>query len=261
MSNPFPGMDPYLEEHWRDVHASFMIYCRDQIQEQLPPELIARVEERVAIDFGGVAQLRYPDVKIAERPGEYEPSATSPLAIAVDEPVVLLLDDEPLVETYVTIVDRQDDYRVVTAIELLSPTNKVPREGREAYRDKQLEYVEAGINLVEIDLLRNGESIVYAPMHKIKPARRTPYTISVRRASQPRKVAVYLAPLRSKLPPIKIPLRPTDADVVLDLQGLIDLCHRRGRYESIDYRREPEPPFTPDDAQWADLLLREKQLR
>ena len=36
MKSPFPGMDPYLEEFWPDVHASLIIYARDQLEEQLP---------------------------------------------------------------------------------------------------------------------------------------------------------------------------------------------------------------------------------
>ena len=32
MPSPFPGMDPYLEAHWRDVHASLIIYARDALQ-------------------------------------------------------------------------------------------------------------------------------------------------------------------------------------------------------------------------------------
>jgi len=40
-------MDPYLEAHWRDVHASLIIYARDALQGVLPGSLRARVEERV----------------------------------------------------------------------------------------------------------------------------------------------------------------------------------------------------------------------
>jgi hypothetical protein len=37
MGSPFPGMDPYLEQHWGDVHASLIIDGRDQLQQRLPP--------------------------------------------------------------------------------------------------------------------------------------------------------------------------------------------------------------------------------
>src|SRR5581483_7274540 len=49
MPSPFPGMDPYLEAHWRDVHAALIIYARDALQTVLPAPLRARVEERVLL--------------------------------------------------------------------------------------------------------------------------------------------------------------------------------------------------------------------
>jgi len=49
---------------------------------------------------------------------------------------------------------------------------------------------------------------------------------------------------------------------LLDLQGLIDQCYRNGGYdEDIDYKAEPVPPLDPDDARWADALLRKKGKR
>ena len=36
MPSPFPGMDPYLEQHWGDVHTSLVIYARNQLQKVLP---------------------------------------------------------------------------------------------------------------------------------------------------------------------------------------------------------------------------------
>lgn len=38
MASPFPGMDPYLEQFWRDVHARLIIYAADQLQAKLPGE-------------------------------------------------------------------------------------------------------------------------------------------------------------------------------------------------------------------------------
>jgi len=49
--------------------------------------------------------------------------------------------------------------------------------------------------------------------------------------------------------------------VPLDLQALVDLCYRNGGYDDIDYRAEPAPPLAPEDAGWADALLRESGVR
>jgi hypothetical protein len=60
---------------------------------------------------------------------------------------------------------------------------------------------------------------------------------------------------------IPIPLRPSDRDVVLQIQPLIDDCYRDGRYQRINYRLEPVPRLGEGDARWTDQLLREKGLK
>jgi Protein of unknown function (DUF4058) len=50
MASPFPGMDPYLEQHWGDVHHRFITYASDQLAKVLPRDLRARVEERVFVE-------------------------------------------------------------------------------------------------------------------------------------------------------------------------------------------------------------------
>jgi hypothetical protein len=55
--SPFPGMDPYLEQHWRDVHASLIVYSSDQIQVQLPDDLVANVHKPGFADIGGAERL------------------------------------------------------------------------------------------------------------------------------------------------------------------------------------------------------------
>ena len=134
MKSPFPGMDPYLEAHWRDVHTSMMTYIRDQIQDQLPSDLVARVEETVSVDYEESSRSIAPDVRIVE-------------------------DFEEVTQTarHVQILDISSRERVVTAIEVLSPTNKMTFAGREDYSRKQQDYLDARVNLVEIDLLRGGE--------------------------------------------------------------------------------------------------------
>jgi hypothetical protein len=42
MKSPFPGMDPYLERHWPDVHSALVMSARGVLNELLPPDLVAR---------------------------------------------------------------------------------------------------------------------------------------------------------------------------------------------------------------------------
>jgi hypothetical protein len=162
--NPFPGMNPYLEQHWRDVHTSLMIYLRDQLQAGLPQGLWASVEEEVTIDEGesGPVQKTYPDVQVTESWAESSGFAPPIGAVTVAEPVVLL-DPEPSTERSVLIF--AGGGRLITAIEVLSPTNKLRYERRLAYRRKRRTYQEGDVNLVEIDLLRDGDYLVSAPVH------------------------------------------------------------------------------------------------
>ena len=41
--SPFPGMDPYLEQYWGDVHHALCTCSRDLLRRSLPPGLIARI--------------------------------------------------------------------------------------------------------------------------------------------------------------------------------------------------------------------------
>jgi Protein of unknown function (DUF4058) len=68
---------------------------------------------------------------------------------------------------------------------------------------------------------------------------------------------VYRVPLAARLPVIAVPLRPSDPDVPLNLEAILQQCYRNGGYDDIDYRGEPDPPLSAEDAAWADTLMRE----
>ena len=61
-------MDPYLEQHWRDVHARLIIYICDHLQEQLGGgKLRARVEERLVVEANDTAvHAINPDARVFE---------------------------------------------------------------------------------------------------------------------------------------------------------------------------------------------------
>ena len=73
MKSPFPGMDPYLERHWRDVHHRLITYASDTIAAALPRDLCARVEERILIDVSMKSRRGvYPDARVVETAGVAE---------------------------------------------------------------------------------------------------------------------------------------------------------------------------------------------
>lgn len=159
---------------------------------------------------------------------------------------------EEIEEHYLQIYDAESGHRVVTVIEILSPSNKrEDGEGAAAYRAKQAESLKSDVNLVEIDLLRGGRHTVAVPAPALKKHRPFHYLAVIRRASRPRRREVYPIRLQSKLPRLPIPLVPPDADVVVDLQSLVERAWKCGAYgRTIDYAAPPEPPFAAEDEAW-----------
>jgi len=262
MKSPFPGMDPYLESHWRDVHHRLVTYACDQLQPRLPAELRARVEERVFVEAEeSEVRVVYPDVYVVEHGKPPEPGTVAVSDIPIAEPLVVHAPDEPFTQGYIEIIDAASGNRVITSIEFLSPANKFPGDGRELYLRKQREARAARVSLVEIDLIRAGDRVFSFPPQRLPASHQTTYQVCVRRGWKIAEFEVYRAPLTERLPVIGIPLRQTDPDAPLDLQALVDQCYRNGRYDDLDYKAEPNPPLDPPDAAWAEQLLKSKGLR
>jgi hypothetical protein len=249
-------MDPYLEQFWRDVHHNLITFAQGELNPQLPPDLRARVEERVFVEsLEGPGRSMYPDIRVVERGAGAATGVQAGTSAAVAEPLLIHLPEEQASQGYIEIIDVGSGNRVITVIEVVSLANKTPGEGQELYLQKQRELKEGHVSLVEIDLLRAGKRVLVAA-ESIPPLYRTTYQICVRKGWRLDVVEVYRAPLRDPLPAIKIPLREADAEIRLDLQKLIDRCYENGRYDDIDYKKEPDPYLLPEDAAWADELLR-----
>lgn len=256
MASPFPGMDPYLERHWGDVHQSFIVYARDQLQPHLPKDLRARVEERVFVDSSwGRERPLVPDLRVIERRRKQTDASTPAGTLTAAEPLILQIDEE-ITEGYIEIRDASSGHRVVTVLEVLSLANKVPGEGQRKYLQKQQELLQGEVSMVAIDLLRSGQRLLPIPLELLPPEYRTPYQVWVRRGWQLENVEIYRVPLQERLPVIRIPLRQTDKDVMLDLQAIIDQCYINGDYEpDLDYEANPVPRLAPAEARWTQALL------
>ena len=136
MQNPFPGMNPYLEPHWGDIHHRLITYASDQLQPELPGDLRARVEERVLVESSDdVLRRVIPDVRIVERPGQPRPSDVATVELTVAEPLLLRVLTEAHEEGFIEIRDAGG--RVITVIEVISLSNKTAGPARKKYRRKQ----------------------------------------------------------------------------------------------------------------------------
>ena len=263
MRSPFPGMDPYLEQHWLDVHHRLATYACDQLQRKLPRDLRARIEERVFVETDDEGRYRgiHPDVRVVEHPIPRSVGTPPEGGVATAEPVVIRTADDPISQGYIEIIDASSGNRVVTVIEFVSPSNKVPGEGRDLYLRKQREVIGAKASLVEVDLTRAGHRSLAAKMTQIPPQYHATYLVCVTRGWKWGQSEIYPLPLAERLPVIRVPLRQSDADVSLDLQTLIDQCYENGGYDTIDYRQPVQPPLDRADLAWTEEWLRAKGMR
>jgi hypothetical protein len=252
-------MDPFLERHWQPVHKRLAVVAADLLNEVLPGDLIADIEERTEIvpagDAGG--GWRQPDAYVAEPAG----GADSSGAVAtVDAPVVADIVHEPATQRFVQVF-QPGDARLVTVIEFVSPANK--REpGLSDFRQKRADLLNAGVHVVEIDLTRAGnwqrllgEVRVHDPL-----ALQTTYRACCRVAGNVDQVFITPIPLRQSLPTLQVPLRPDDVAVRLDLQAAVTRVFGDGQYARRGiYVQTLEPPLAAGDAAWAARLVEQWQ--
>ena len=251
-------MDPYLEARWSNVHSTLITAIQDALQPALPPGLRARAEERVLLeDVGGEPLKQYrSDVAVVESRGGAA-TAVAEAAVVVPEPYVIDFHDGPQIDRFVQIIDLTNRSQVVTAIEVLSPWNKAPGRLSEEYRRKIIDYARASVSVVEIDLLRSPRTRLRVTHTELPPERRTPYLVAVSRGWNPARWEAYSIGLRGPLPPIRVPLRRDDPDVVLQLQPLIERVYVSGGHDDIDYSKPPVPSLSVEDAAWAEQFLKE----
>jgi hypothetical protein len=266
MPGPFPGMDPYLEEPalWFGVHQRLMTTASTMLNAELPPHYVANLGERLYVVSPG--RSIYPDAVVIERPlvGTTAGRGVAPSLHATSAaPWLVTAEPEQRSEPFIEILAVREGHRVVTVIEFLSPTNKAASgAGRELYLEKQAQVLASESHLIEVDLLRHGEHTVAPPRERLLQRGQWDYLVSLHRAGEGWTYHVWPNLLRERLTRIVVPLAEADPDIELDLQAVLDRTYDEGAYTRlIDYRAEPTPPLTAEDAKWADALLRERGLR
>lgn len=258
MPSPFPGMDPYLEDHtlWPDVHNRFISVMGELLLPALRPAYFVQIEERVYVtdEFDPARKLIIPDLAISET---HLGSATdrftseSGAALMVQPVPVTVVIDEEIHEPRLEIID-VGSRKVVTVIELLSPANKVPgSEGMRSFADKRKSVLLSDAHWIEIDLLRGGGRI---PINGNYDA--SDYRVHLSRTTERPQSWVWQFSLSQRLPKIPIPLRQEHAEAELDLQSVLNLIYERAGYDLIlNYLQEPRPPFRESQLAWAAEML------
>jgi len=251
MRNPFPGMNPWLENPvlWRDVHHSIITALRIDLAPRLRPRYFVAVETHTYISVAPDMPVttRYPDVMVIDRGGSAVTSAvvTPPVSpyITVELPI-----PEPIQEGYLA-VRLVPTGEVVTVIELLSHTNKQPGPDRKTYLEKRETFINSDLHFVEIDLLRAGPPLPFTERVT------SDYRLFIRRSEHLRQAQLYPFGVRQPIPTFPLPLLPEDAEPTVDLGALLNTVYEQAGYDLvIHYHEPPAPPLSEADLAWAAAL-------
>ena len=190
-------MNPYLEQDdaWHNFHEQFPMAVVEMLVPQVRPNYFVRVDEHVYLH-------EMPEDRIGL--------------------------------SYVEIRDRRSR-RLVTVIELLSPSNKDPGPDRQQYEQKRSTILQSPTHLIEIDLLRGG------PRMPLVEEMVCDYCVLISGASLRPAAQIRRIGLGEPLPTIPVPLLDGDRDVQLDLQAILHRLYDAGRYEDFIYPSEPHP--------------------
>lgn len=261
MPSPFPGMNPYLENpiRWSEVHHRLITAIAIAIESNLSLQYRVAIEKRIYLseEEEESVTVAIPDVSVySQSSTSSQTRSTMTLPAQTEAVTVRLPVPEEMREGYLEIREEETGY-VVTAIEVISPTNKRAGMGRDAYERKRREVLSSPTNLVEIDLLRGGK-----PMRIIGQIPPSDYRILVARGDRRPQAQLYAFSVRQEIPQFLLPLRSGDPEPLVDLQSLLIQVYNQARFDmAINYRLESVPPLKSEDRIWADALLREKGLR
>lgn len=138
-----------------DFHNGFIAYLREFLNPGLPQPYYASIGSREWVEI----TERYigPDVSVMldRRNSDHQQGALAVAEPEVTLPIVIHVPHDERIETNLEIcTGRGSERRVVTIIEILSPSNKTNGEqGRSLYLQKQQEVLQSKTHLLEIDLL------------------------------------------------------------------------------------------------------------
>jgi hypothetical protein len=259
MAVSFPGMNPYLEhpDRWSAVHNRLIIAIADALTPQLLPKYQVDIEKRIyEILNSDLSLIGRSDVTVQDRrePQSSSNRLTSTLPtsqpLRVNVPMV-----EEVRETYLEVREVATK-RVITTLEILSPSNK-KGQGRQQYEDKRQRVFTSQTHLVEIDLLREG-----TPLPVLGTTAQSHYRILVSRANQRPIADLYLFNLQDTIPIFSLPLQPDDQEPAVDLKPLLEDVYSRAGYDYfIDYSVDPTPELSATDQTWLDQVLKQNGAR
>lgn len=249
MPSPFPGMDPFLEgQKWRDFHVSALYVTRRLLTARLRPRYSVAIEESVYLEEEFDEDLRFPDISVSLHDPQ-APFVSSGSSASGIQPVVYTVPRLRRSRQRHLEIHDSETRRLVTVIEILSPTNK--GSGYHDYLAKRDEVLAQAVHLVEWDLLRGGRRLP-----TVEQLHASDYYTFVSRHQRRPKVEVYGWTLREPLPAVPVPLHGRDPDAVVDLQAVLNAVYDESGYDaSLDYDHAVVPALTPANAEWVRQRL------
>jgi hypothetical protein len=244
-------MNPYLEQDdaWEDFHHNFITHAREFLEAAVGPNYIVKVEVRLSLHEFSAEERRFfgrTDVGVANPTSISQTGA--PVQVKQGPVRLQLLAVGIERHASLEIRDRRGR-RVVTAIELLSPSNKTPGSDRDDYLAKRRQILARRTHLVETDLRRGG----LRPQPPDLPA--SDYYALLSRVEAWPAVDFWPIGLRERLPVVPIPLTAPDPDVHLDLQAVLQRTYDQAGYGKYIYADTPQPPLSAADEAWAHQIL------
>ncbi|MBI4604550.1 MAG: DUF4058 family protein [Planctomycetes bacterium] len=164
---------------WAQFHKDLLIEIRTLLRRALPEEYAIFVETEAVIiapPLSARVATTEPDVAVGRdeailpvaRPG----SRSTTAALEVDE-------DFELYTAYALVIRRAPENRLVAVCEMLSPTNKGlagKLEKEKCFRKREL-YLDAGVNILEIDALLEGDRLVPPALAGLSRYARNAWTV------------------------------------------------------------------------------------
>jgi hypothetical protein len=220
-------MDPFLEDekHWPPFQNQ-LAHC---LYQMLLPGLMDRYRARIAQRHYVIEQALFTSV----------------------------IRDERL-EQYIEIRQRNDG-RLITVVDIVSPANRTTATGRQTYLDKRREFRSINSNLVEIELVLQGQPLLDYSREGLAD---WDYGVTVTRCTQPERFEIYTSTLQKRLPRFRLPLASDDRDTVIDLQAAFARTYDQGDFaKQVNYEKEPVTRLSEEQRRWVDERLREQKLR
>jgi hypothetical protein len=227
-----------------------MAAMADALSERVAPRYYVGLERRTyLLKADDLVFIGRPDIAVASATEMSvlvpQPAATSVTVLEVDVP----MQDE-VSENFLEIHEVKTG-KLITILELLSPVNKLHKQGREEYERKRGYVFRSWTNLVEIDLLRAGD-----PMPVVGAQVQSDYRILVSRGIQRPRASLIAFTLRQPIPAFTLPLLPGDDEPEVALNRILHALYQRARFDlRLDYTQAPIPPLAEADAAWARELI------